>query len=201
MKLGPKFKIAKRLGAPIFEKTQTKAFLLSKERTAKNKKGGRRGNSDYSRQLIEKQKLRLTYGLSERQFSKYVAHALSSKVPQATLFADLETRLDSIAYRMGLAPTRRAARQLVSHGHLTVNGRRSKVPSQRVKKGEVIAVREGSREGALFGGLVEKLKEHKNPSWVEFDATKMEGTLTNDPQSSEQDSAADIGAVFEFYTR
>jgi len=200
VKIGPKFKIAKRLNASIFEKTQTKAFMLSKERSAKNKRG-RRGNSDYQRQLIEKQKLRLTYGLSERQFSNYVAVALASKVPQAALFIGLETRLDSIIYRMGLTPTRRAARQMVSHGHITVNGRRTTIPSQKIHKGDVIAVREGSRQGSLFGNLAEKLKEHKMPSWVSFDASKMEGTLTADPASSDQDSTADIGAVFEFYTR
>jgi small subunit ribosomal protein S4 len=101
MKLGPRYKIAKRLGAQIFEKTQTQRFVLSRERSAKNKKG-RRGGSDYQRQLIEKQKLRLSYSLTEKQFSTYVARALESKVPQATLFNELETRLDSIIYRMGL---------------------------------------------------------------------------------------------------
>lgn len=200
MKLGPRYKIAKRLNAQIFEKTQTRAFLLSKERSAKNKKG-RRGGSDFQRQLIEKQKLRLTYGLTEKQFASYVESALASKSPHATLFMNLETRLDSVAYRMGLAPTRRAARQMASHGHLLVNGRRTTVPSYRVSKGDVIAVREGSRQGAMFGGLSEKLKEHRSPSWVEFDPASFEGKMVSDPAHAEQDSIADIGAVFEFYTR
>ncbi len=201
MKLGPRYKIAKRLGAQIFEKTQTRAFLLSKERSEKNKKKGRRGGSDYQRQLIEKQKLRLSYGLSEKQFGNYVAHALSSKTPQATLFIDLETRLDSIAYRMGLAPTRRAARQLASHGHLIVNGKKTTVPSYRVKKGDVIAIREGSRQGAMFEAISEKLKEHKMVAWVEFDPSVMEGKILSDPTVASHDAIADIGAVFEFYTR
>ena len=201
MKLGPRYKIAKRLGAQIFEKTQTRAFLLSKERSEKNRKKGRRGGSDYQRQLIEKQKLRLSYGLSEKQFGNYVADALASKTPQATLFVNLETRLDSIAYRMGLASTRRAARQMVSHGHLTVNGKKTTVPSHRVKAGDVIAVRQGSREGALFGGISEKLKDHKMPAWVEFDASSMEGKVTGEPSVASHDAIADIGAVFEFYTR
>lgn len=201
MKIGPKFKIAKRLKAPIFEKTQTRAFLISKERSEKNKKGGRRGNSDYLRQLIEKQKMRLSYGLTEKQFSNYVAKALASKVPQATLFAGLETRLDSLVYRIGLAPTRRAARQMVSHGHITVDGRRVTVPSYHIKVGDAISIRQGSREGALFGGIADKLKERKLPSWVTFDASSMEGTMTSVPSVAEQDAIADIGAVFEFYTR
>lgn len=200
MKIGPKFKIAKRLKAPIFEKTQTRAFLLSKERTEKNKKG-RRGGSDFQRQLIEKQKMRLSYGLTEKQFSNYVLKALSSKVPQATLFGDLESRLDALVYRMGLTRTRRAARQMVSHGHITVNGRRVTVPSYRIRVGDALSIREGSKEGALFGGISDKLKEHKMPSWVTFDASSLEGTMTSVPNVAEQDAIADIGAVFEFYTR
>lgn len=202
MKLGPRYKIAKRLGAQIFEKTQTRAFQLSAERSAKAKKKGGRGGSDYSRQLIEKQKLRLSYGLTEKQFSSYVARALEShENPQAILFGLLESRLDSFAYRAGLAPTRRAARQMVSHGHLTVNGKRMTVPSHQLKKGETVAVREGSREGALFGGITEKLKEHKAPSWIQFDMEKNEGRLESEPAYAKEEIPADLGAVFEFYTR
>jgi len=182
MKLGPRYKIAKRLGAQIFEKTQTRAFMLSAERSAKAKKKGRKGASDYNRQLIEKQKLRLSYGLTEKQFSSYVAKALESREnPQAVLFGLLESRLDSFAYRAGLAPTRRAARQLVSHGHLTVNGTRTTVPSYRLRKGDAVAIRGGSREGGLFGGLSEKLKEHRAPSWISFDAETKQGSLVSEP--------------------
>ncbi len=203
MKLGPRYKIAKRLGASIFEKTQTRAFALSAERSAAAKKGkGRRGGSDYGKQLIEKQKLRLSYGLTEKQFATYVQKALESHTnPQAMLFILLETRLDSIAYRMGLASTRRAARQMVSHGHLTVNGTRVTIPSYHVSVGNVIAIREGSRESGLFGGIVEKLKEYKHPSWVSFNTDTREGVLTSAPVFKEQDTIADIGAVFEYYTR
>jgi small subunit ribosomal protein S4 len=200
MKLGPQYKIAKRLGAQIFPKTQTQRFVLSKERTAKNKKG-RRGGSDYSRQLIEKQKLRLSYGLSEKQFSNYVAKALESQHPQANLFGSLETRLDSVAHRMGLAASQRGARQLVSHGHLLVNGKRVTIPSYRVSVGDTVSIREGSKAGPMFGGLSDKLKEFRFPSWAEFDAGTMEGKLKSAPEFREQDAAADLGAVFEFYTR
>jgi small subunit ribosomal protein S4 len=201
MKLGPRYKIAKRLGAPIFEKTQSRGFMLSQQRSAKLKKKGR-GGSDYSRQLIEKQKLRLTYGLTEKQFSSYVKKALEShQNPQAVLFGLLETRLDSVAYRAGLAPTRRAARQMASHGHLTVNGTRVTVPSYRLSVGDSFGVREGSRESKMFGGLSDKLKEFKLPSWISFDAAQHAGTLKEEPAFSQADSAADVGAVFEYYTR
>lgn len=200
MKLGPRYKIAKRLGSPIFEKTQTQRFVLSKERSEKNRKG-RRGGSDFQRQLIEKQKMRLTYGLTEKQFSTYVKRALQSSTPQATLFNELETRLDSLAYRMGLALTRRHSRQIVSHGHLTVNGKRVTIPSYRVAVGDVVAIREGSRTSPLFANIVDKLKEFKMPSWATFDTGTLSGSMTKDPVLAEQDAAADMGAVFEYYTR
>lgn len=202
MKLGPRYKICKRLGSSIFEKCQTRQFALSKERTSAQKKGKRANVSDYNRQLIEKQKLRLTYGLSESQFAGYVKKALEGHSnPQQSLFEHLETRLDSVAYRMGLASTRRAARQLVSHGHLMVNGKRVTVPSFRVSAGDSVSIREGSRESGLFTGLTDKLKEYRFASWVTFDPGEKVGTLSRPPAVGEQDSLADMGAVFEYYTR
>ena len=158
--------------------------------------------SDYNRQLIEKQKLRLTYGLSESQFAGYVKKALEGHANlQQCLFEHFETRLDLVAYRMGLTSTRRAARQLVSHGHLMVNGKRVTVPSYHVTAGDQISIREGSKESGLFTGLSDKLKEYRFASWVSFDAGEKQGTLSRAPALGEQDSLADIGAVFEYYTR
>ena len=203
MILGPQYKICKRLGSAIFEKCQTQRFALSAQRSAAaKKKGGRRNNSDYNRQLIEKQKLRLTYGLTEKQFASYVAKALESKAnPQEVLFGLLESRLDAVAYRMGLASTHRMARQMVSHGHLKVNGKRVTVPSYRVSTGDMVTVREGSQESSLFQGLSEKHKEFKTPSWITFDGDKKEGVFKASPVFSSQDTPADIAAVFEYYTR
>lgn len=173
---------------------------MSAQRTAQSKKKGR-GGSDYSRQLIEKQKLRLTYGLTEKQFASYVERALEShENPQAILFGLLETRLDAIAYRMGIAPTRRAARQMVSHGHLLVNGVRTTVPSYHVSVGDVVTIREGSKESPMFA-IEEKLKNFTSPSWIQFKLDSKEGRLETAPVFSEQDTPADIGAVFEYYTR
>ncbi|MBV9349599.1 MAG: 30S ribosomal protein S4 [Patescibacteria group bacterium] len=202
MKLGPRYKICKRLGSSIFEKCQTRAFTLSAERSMGAKKKRGRAGSDYSRQLIEKQKLRLTYGLTEKQFSSYVEKALESHAnPQAVLFGLLEKRLDSLAYRAGLAPTRRAARQLASHGHLVVNGTRSTIPSHRLSVGDVITIREGSKESGLFTGLEEKLKEYKTPAWIMIRSDTKEVSLADEPAYSREDTPADIGAVFEYYTR
>ncbi len=203
MILGPRYKICKRLGSSIFEKCQTQAFAVSRERSlAAKKKGGRRNGSDYGRQLTQKQILRLSYGLTEKQFASYVKKALENKTnPQAALFELLESRLDSISYRMGLASTRRMGRQLVSHGHFVVNGKRVTIPSYRVSVGDSISIREGSKDSALFQGLTERLEQFHTPSWVSFDPTKHEGKLAALPVFSEQDTAADIGAVFEYYTR
>ncbi len=202
MKLGPRYKICKRLGSSIFEKCQTRSFALSRERSAAVKKKGGRGGSDYRRQLIEKQKLRLTYGLTEKQFSNYVERALESKGdPQAALFNLLESRLDAVAYRMGLASTRRMARQLASHGHLTVNGKRVTVPSYHISVGDTVGVREGSQGSVLFENLGERLAEMRRVAWVSFDTDKKEGALGAVPALQGEDAPADIGAVFEYYTR
>lgn len=184
----------------MFEKCQTQKFQVSEARSAKVK--GRRGGSEYQRQLLEKQKLRLTYGLSEKQFSSYVKAALENRTnPAGTLFGLLESRLDSVVFRMGLAQTRRAARQLVSHGHVTVNGRRITIPSYRTRVDDVIAVREGSRTAGPFTTLAERLTEYRSPSWVVFDPAAMSGSLKTMPALSAGESAADIEAVFEYYTR
>ncbi len=201
MIIGPKYKICKRLGSNVFEKCQTRSFAAAQQAGGKNDKKKRPG-SDFNRQLLEKQKLRLIYSLTERQFSSYVKAALESgENPSQHLFQTLETRLDSIAYRLGFVTTRRAARQLAAHGHLTVNGVRVTVPSYRVKPGDVIQVREGSRGSALFAGIDERLKEYRQPEWLTLDIEKKEGTLTKAPTWGAQDSIVDFGAVFEYYTR
>lgn len=201
MKRGPQYKICKRLGSSIFEKCQTQRFQLSEARTAKNKKR-RRPGSEFNRQLIEKQKLRLMYGLTEKQFSRYVTTALENHTsPQETLFQALETRLDSVVYRMGLAGTRSMARQMVSHGHFTVNGTRMTIPSYRVKPSDVVRVREGSQTGTLFANAHERLAEYRAPVWVLFNPGTFEGSLKQLPLAADQDTGVDLQAVFEFYTR
>jgi len=201
MKLGPKYKICKRLGSPIFEKCQTQAFQISAAKRAQGKRP-RRGGSEYQKQLIEKQKLRLLYGLTEKQFSNYVKAALQNHVnPQESLFQSLEERLDSVTYRMGLAKTRRMARQMVSHGHITVNGRRVTIPSYHVKTTDAIAVRDGSRSSVLFESMTDRLQEYKSPSWIQFDVKALTGALKAKPTLEGQDAPVDIRAVFEYYTR
>lgn len=201
MKIGPKFKIAKRLGAPIFEKTQTQKFAASAARGSRRVKRGRPGAmSDYKRQLIEKQKMRFSYGITEKQLRKYVDEALDkTHQPIPFLMTRLESRLDNVAYRLGLAKTRRMARQMASHGHLLVNGKKSTIPSQQLRVGDVITVREGSRDSVLFTELSEKTGAV--PNWLKFDVKKLEGTVSAKPTYEPAETLFDPEQVFEFYSR
>jgi small subunit ribosomal protein S4 len=203
MKIGPKFKIAKRLGASIFEKTQTQKFELSVARSANQRRGRRPGQmSDYKRQLLEKQKLRFTYGISEKQLRRYVDEAVEkSHQPVAIIMDRLESRLDNVIYRMGLAKTRRLARQIASHGHICVNGKKMTIPSHRVKVGDVISIREGSRQTGLFVDLSEKHEPAGVPAWVTFDVKKMEGTMKAAPVYDPISSLFDPEQVMEYYSR
>ena len=206
MKLGPRYKICKRLGSGVFEKCQTQKFMLSEERSQLARRGGRRPRalSDFGRQLKEKQKVRYTYGITERQLSRYAKEARTQAVsgaPSDSLYRTLELRLDNVVFRLGLASTRRLARQIVSHGHITINGRRVTVPSAMVRSGDVVSVREASREKTLFTGHVDRMKAHKAPQWLSFDMKKLSGEVQGIPQSEEAASLFDLPAVLEFYSK
>lgn len=202
MKIGPKYKIAKRLGASVFEKTMTQKFAIAQERGEKNK-GRRRGPTEYGKQLLEKQKVRITYGLPERQFGRYVREAMATHGanPAEVLHTTLEMRLDNVVYRLGLAPTRRAARQMVSHGHITINGRKTTIPSRMIHVGERIAVREGSKSRVLFENFNEKFIERPLPSWLSWNPKEMEGGVQQLPTAESASPAGDLGAVLSFYSR
>lgn len=197
------FKIARRLGVPLFSKCENPKFSLAPK---VHGKGGRRfkQQSEYALQLLEKQKARFSYGLREKQFSNYVKSAMNKRGVKATeeLFVLLETRLDNVVFRLGLANTRRFARQLVSHGHITVNGRKVTIPSYHIKKGEIIEIREGSKAKSPFQDLVKKMQNHRVPVWLTFDQKKNKGTVEGVPATSEQkDGIFDLTSVIEFYSR
>jgi len=205
---GPRYKIAKRLGASVFEKAQTQKFAISADRTAKNKRRGRGRQSEYGKQMLEKQKVRVTYGLPERQFRNYIKRALAAAkmgkeraTPVERLHEALEMRLDNVLWRLGLAPTRRAARQMAAHGHVTVNGRKVRVPSYALSVDDTIGIREGSKSHGLLVGFAEKAAERPLPSWLAFDARTMEGAVTARPTAASADPAGDLTAVLSFYTR
>jgi small subunit ribosomal protein S4 len=197
-----KYKIAKRLGAAVFEKTQSQKFALSEAR-AKKPRG--RGASDYGKQLLEKQRVRFTYGLSEKQLSNYAAAAFEEKDPTLALHKALEMRADNFAYKAGFATTRRAGRQMVSHGHLTVNGTRITTPSYRLKKGDVVSVREGSRKSTLFASLAADDKAAEGgravPAWIATDFGLLKAEVKGEPTYNSVEAGLDYATVFEFYSR
>lgn len=201
LRIKSKYKIAKRLGAAIFEQTQTQKFALSEARKVTKKPRGR-NKSDYGRQLLEKQKVRYTYGIQERQLANYAEAAFEEKNPPEALHRSLEMRLDSAAYRAGFALTRRAARQMVSHGHLLVNGKRVTSPSYKLKKKDTISVREGSRASALFAHLGNPEAEARSiPQWLSVDRSLMQTVVEGEPGYAAGEIPLDYPAVFEFYSR
>lgn len=207
MKIGPKYKIARRLGEPIFPKTQTTKYALSesKKRTTTLKKKKRpRGRSDYGQKLIEKQKVRFSYGLTERALRNQVRQARRfgrQSSPANELFKILEKRLDNVVWRLGLTPSRLAARQMISHGHILVNGRRVNIPSYALRVADKISPRPASLSKGIFSGLQDKFKDQILPPWLKFDVKTMEGELIGDPQPGQFESNLDLNAVLEFYSR
>ncbi len=196
-----KYKLCRRLGAGIYEKCQTAKFAKSEPVAKKNKKPARR--SDYGNQLIEKQKVRFMYGVREKQFSNYVTyateHAKKGLAPSELLFRKLEERLDNAVYRLGFAHTRALARQMVSHGHFTVNGKKLTIPSYAIKAGDVIAIREGSKSTTLFKDIAVKLKNIKKPDWFTWDEAATTAKVSGDPKNP--DPFLNFQAVIEFYSR
>jgi len=200
MKLGPKYKLARRLGAPIFEKTQTAKFAASKD---KKKVGFSRPKSAYGTQMNEKQKTRFTYGISEKQFKNYVKKVLDSRGGSQAdkLFEMLEKRLDNTVYRTGFSTTRRQARQVVSHGHILVNDKKVTIPSYALKAGDKITIRKGSEGAGLFKNLDERYKEITVPEWITFDVKTKEAVVSGSPKSKPSELMFDLEAVFEYYRR
>jgi small subunit ribosomal protein S4 len=202
MLLGPKYKICKRLGASVFEKCQTQKFQLAEAR-APRKTSRKRGGSDYGAQLLEKQKARFTYGLSESQFSRYAHEAMEKRGKDSIsgLLNRLEARLDNVVYRAGFTKTRRAARQLVGHGHVLVNGRRLNIPSYKVEVGDVVSIREESRGSALFANRTDVMAETKTPTWMKFEDQGFAVKIESLPTIGEGEAPFSAAVVIQFYSR
>ncbi|MCR4323196.1 MAG: 30S ribosomal protein S4 [Candidatus Azambacteria bacterium] len=166
---------------------------------AKRKK---RGGSEYGTQLAEKQKVKRSYGIQERQFRKY--YEASSKKTGNTLnmlAILLETRLDNIAFRLGFAASRSQARQMVGHGHLMVNGRRVDIPSYQITKGDVITIRPGSVSKKIFLDIKTVLKKYEPPKWLAMDAESLKGEMAHVPAMDELDVPFNLQLITELYSR
>jgi small subunit ribosomal protein S4 len=195
---GPIYKKSRRLGFSVLETGQE----LAKKPYAPGQHGNKRGKklSNYGVQLKEKQKLRFMYGMSEKQFKKTFEEARKLKGVLGEDFLKLlESRLDNIVYRLGFATTRRGARQIVNHGHITVNGKKVNIPSYRVKPGDVVAVKEQSKEHPVIKASLEAL--NRRAEYVTYDDAKMAGTYVRYPERSELNADIDEALVVEFYNK
>ncbi len=199
MKIGPKYKIARRLGAGVFDKTQTPKYQARAERRIVKFS---RPRSGYGAQLIEKQKVRFTYGISDKQFKNYVKNVLKKgKDQNQSLYEALESRLDNTVYRSGLASTRQQARQFVSHGHIKVNNKKVNIPSFRVSTGDVISIRKESSEKSTFINIEERIKETAKQPWLKIDGKSKRVSVDGIPHYDPVQEFYDLSAVFEYYRR
>lgn len=196
-----KYKVCRRLGPGVYDKCQTEQFAVREQRRRPAR--GRRTNSDYNTQLLEKQKVRFTYGMNEKQFHNYVkdAAAVQGMTPAERLYQQLESRLDNVVYRVGLAPTRAAARQMVSHGHVFVDGKRIKVPSHQVRLNQAVSVRPGSKDKGMLVDFEERFAKMTVPAWINFDGKKTEATKIAEPDVAETQGLYDFTGVIAFYSR
>jgi small subunit ribosomal protein S4 len=201
MKIGPKYKIARRLGAPIFEKTQSPKYALSLSRKEKSGHVPMRPRSEFGLSLQEKQKARFSYGLSEKQFRSYVDKALRSPNPAEMLFSLLEKRLDNVLFRAGFAKSRAQARQAASHGHALVNGRRVTIPSILLSEGDAVGLRLSAASSPLFADLAERMKSEAAPAWLLVNPEERTAKVIGEPRYERGEHIFNLGVVIEFYNR
>ncbi|EMT52138.1 MULTISPECIES: 30S ribosomal protein S4 [Brevibacillus] len=194
---GPRHKLARRLGISL---DGTGKDIKRNFPPGQHGHNNRRKLSEYGIQLQEKQKLRHMFGVSEKQFRRTFEQAgKMAGVLGENFMKLLESRLDNVVYRMGLAPTRPAARQLVNHGHFLVNGKKVNIPSYRVQPGDVISVREKSSNLQIIKDAVEA--RNFLPNYITFDDNKLEGTFNRLPDREEMPAEINEVLIVEFYSR
>jgi small subunit ribosomal protein S4 len=203
--IGPKCKLARREGTDLFLKSARRSLdskcKLEVKPGQHGVKSGMR-QSDFGNQLREKQKLRRTYGILERQFRRYFQAAARGKGSTGTnLLQLLESRLDNVVYRMGLGSTRAEARQLVGHGSITVNGKVLNIPSAIVKAGDVVAATEKAKGQLRIQDALQLAEKVGFPAWVEVDVKKMAGTFKGAPDRSEFGQDINESLVVELYSK
>jgi small subunit ribosomal protein S4 len=203
--IGPKCKLARREGTDLFLKSARRSLdSKCKLETKPGQHGVKSGMrmSDYGLQLREKQKLRRTYGILERQFRRYFAEASRRKGSTGTnLLQLLESRLDNVVYRMGLGSTRAEARQLVTHCSITVNGKVLSIPSALVRAGDVLGVTDRAKAQLRIQDALQLAEKVGFPSWVEVDVKKMAGTFKGAPDRSEFGQDINESLVVELYSK
>ena len=195
---GPMYRKSRRFGFSVLETGKE----LAKKSTIPGQHGTSRGKklSNYGTQLQEKQKVKFMYGLTEKQFRKTFNEAGKLKGVHGEDFLKLlESRLDNLVYRIGFSTTRRGARQLVNHGHITVNGKKVNIPSYRCKPGDVIAVKDNAKEMTIIKSSLESI--NNRVEFITYDENKMAGTYVRYPERSELNADINESLIVEFYSR
>ena len=196
---GPRTKKSRRYGVPLFG--PHKALERRNYPPGMHGDKGRRKQSEYATALGEKQKLRIMYGLLERQFRRYYEIALQRRgITGETLLQLLETRLDNIVFRLGFANSRRAARQMVGHGHISVNGKRVTIPSYRVRKGDEVTLKSATRENFLVRRNMDTL-ERQTPAWLQTGDNGFSVAVLNPPERVHIDEPVQEQLIVELYSK
>lgn len=205
--LDPKCKQCRRAGEKLFLKgercTSSKCAII-KRNYPPGLHGikGKKFLTNYGQQLKEKQKAKRIYGLLEKQFKNYYTKAVKKKGDTGELLVQLlEMRLDNIIYRLGLAKSRRQARQLVSHGYFTVNGKKVTIPSYQVKAKDSITIKPGKEKAKLFDNLSKSLEKHELPTWLDFNIKENKARVVNTPTLEEMKPPFNPTLIVEFYSR
>ncbi len=201
--IGPKNKLARRFGVHLGLKSNTAkvAKRLSQPPGIQGLSKGRKNVSSYGKQLLEKQKAKLIYGIRERQFSSYVGKANKiSGDSGVNLHQLLEMRLDNVVYKMGFAKTRAQARQMVNHSLFTLNGKFMNIPSHTVKVGDEITIKDSKKKKKMFENLQEDLSNAELPSWVSMDLNKLSGKVVSTPLEDDFEKVFDVKLIIEYYS-
>lgn len=196
-------KLSRRYGVALFS-TAKEAKILGRRGYPPGQHGqdGNKRMSGYGLQLREKQKAKLIYGVLERQFRKYFEEVLRQKGDTGELLLqNLERRLDNVVYRLGFASTRAQARQLVTHGHIHVNGKLVNIPSYRVVIGETVTIRPESKQKKYFEPIQKTLENYTQPAWLELDKERMAGKVLALPTKEDTERMVDLQLIVEFYSR
>ena len=195
-------KIVRRFGLNIFGNQKYDRLLKRKPNAPGNPKRGRVRQTEYGRQLVEKQKLKWAYGLSERQFSNLFYRAKAMKgITGHNMLMLLERRIDNVVYRLGMATSRSQARQLVSHGHITINGRKVTIPSAIVRPADIVSVRDRKPTKDLVRKLLSENSSRPVPPWLTISRDEMVGRIEVNPTRDVIPTVAEEQAIVEFYSK
>lgn len=204
---GPKEKLSRKVGENLGLKAERSfspksSFLKKPYRPGQHGKARRRALSEFGAQLLEKQKVKFTYNISEKQLKKYFDAAKRRKgITGNLMLSALERRLDNVIYRSGFAASRNISRQLANHGHFLINSKKVTVPSFQVVIGDIINIKLQSRPKQIFFNLIDRLKKHEAPSWLQIDKKNLEIKIKNNPENNDLPKNFNMNLIIAFYSK